>query len=1656
MWKKIEIVVFLFCLSLFGSEIFTEITKEEIKYWEGGKGQAIFSPKIIVSDDCVVGKNSIKAEVVDKGDYQGIVLNLPSPVDLSNYDGILFYIKQGYYPKRKANCVLRINFDDNFFIWTDFDSGDGEWTKVYIPFDKLRWKGFMNREVKFGKVVSIVWYPYSVMNEPKEFIMIDGLEFVSKKVGTDKISINRYNYISQIPDIDKRLNLLTDGIVDKEKQVIFPPSSESPEIVFDLGGMYKVEKIVVEAIAIPSQNISNIIIFCSFDGEKWEHIGNILNEDTEGTEKHQIIKIENVEGVGKFVKLRINRLRHDCSIYLGEVSIYGRLANEDDMKSFVMKRYSVGPEMPELKEENYVVMKEGDIEVWIDKKTGVIGSIFKAKKKVIERVYSEYIFAERGKREKSDGYKDEVISIKKEKNNLIRMRIRNKELPYFEVEKIYKIIDKRLEEILSFENLIEKEYFLYVKTNVILDKEFRKNGVYESWGGGHKLERKFAEDIIFDFPAEYAPCLSFENFKENNVLFYYRYKKDGNYTPLSYSVGGFGAIEKDSLIFTSNGWSVGDATFKMEKKGKHNLETHLLILDGTLLNAYDYYLNLPEVKDFRSSIKRPEWLKDIKVEGDFGWEGLWKGAKERILQRYLSLFRDGYIIFPGLGDMDFIWGELPTEGEVRNLFGGVQKAEELKEELDKLKDMGKGRVKFGIYTWLWSDSPLSKSFKEHPEWYIRKSETGGDLIYFPGVNENYYRMASIKESMDEMFERVHKLVNYYNLDIWYLDGGGGNEIVEWENMRIDDYSGWHKLYSDLRNTLQKEDQNRIVFFNHPENPLCDMGYFESFGWTLQKNWRPGAAWMWKFKLFQYKDPLHYPCFIYWIPSTEGYFEDYLVGMGLIPCLNSRELQPKDVAYVSASYEIRPVEIVEANLKPNWRFDKDTEIESFALKREGCGIVFLKSHYEKDVEIDAGFDLIPLGINDRGKKIYSWLFFIKNAKKWDGRFGEIELQDIYEKTGWVFDRVIKPVFIGEENWNGRIEKKIKLSPEEGTLLIITQTPTFVYSIENLPTQLWLPQVCGVKVDGEIKNDIIKIHVSSKKEIAEIGVILPEKMIPETIYCGKEKIEGRIGLTEDKRFLIIPVKKGNWNVICKLKKSEVLQSFPNVDISQPVPGKGMSVKLSFKDEWIGKKFIAEIEKEGKIYYLKNYILPSSDYEIKIPVPEQMEKGKFNFIVSDISGNLRKSVEIEFSEGKPKTKLLPSLLPLPVDSGVKEVSKKKENIEIYSYGWEYSKGAGNFEINPEEAKIKIYTLPMYESHWNCITAGLEMKVERYLKLKIKGNFDFFNKYQMYQTHSPRWNNENYFIGLIIDFHTATGYTKRVACGLGIIKENRKSKVPSFWGTKKTPDEFYSLSDFALRKDINEEIFWIDLKQIGAPEEWDGKIWIAPLLEIVNPDRQLTIEILDTKPSSPEEIKKGINLSSKIEEKKIFEVKKAKGEIKIDGKLDENDWKEAIKIDDFSLLYFPAIKVPQKTEVYILYDEKSLYFGFVCEEKEKDVLSLDDSKPWSNDGIEFLFGLNGIEGYFHGIIDGAGRIYQEIEKNGKKDTITIPKFDYAVYSEKGKFSIEVKLPFEVININNPEGKIVGFNFMRNRLYKGDRQYFTLVPGSSYFVKDRYFLKFK
>ncbi len=72
---------------------------------------------------------------------------------------------------------------------------------------------------------------------------------------------------------------------------------------------------------------------------------------------------------------------------------------------------------------------------------------------------------------------------------------------------------------------------------------------------------------------------------------------------------------------------------------------------------------------------------------------------------------------------------------------------------------------------------------------------------------------------------------------------------------------------------------------------------------------------------------------------------------------------------------------------------------------------------------------------------------------------------------------------------------------------------------------------------------------------------------------------------------------------------------------------------------------------------------------------------------------------------------------------------------------------------------------------------------------------------------------------------------------------------------------------------------------------------------------------------------LPNKGEQLEVYAVKTEEGKINIDGVLDEPQWKNATKLTNFSETYpGDIIKPPVETELYILYDNDNIYFGFVC----------------------------------------------------------------------------------------------------------------------------------
>ena len=105
----------------------------------------------------------------------------------------------------------------------------------------------------------------------------------------------------------------------------------------------------------------------------------------------------------------------------------------------------------------------------------------------------------------------------------------------------------------------------------------------------------------------------------------------------------------------------------------------------------------------------------------------------------------------------------------------------------------------------------------------------------------------------------------------------------------------------------------------------------------------------------------------------------------------------------------------------------------------------------------------------------------------------------------------------------------------------------------------------------------------------------------------------------------------------------------------------------------------------------------------------------------------------------------------------------------------------------------------------AGLELKGVRFLDVATSA--------------SPKIEqvNRNSFAGFMVDYHTASGYVRRVALSIGVFRRNRMDKNPH-WGKQEVPDEYVDLG--------SRDLYELDLRQ-WAPPGWDGQVWFTVALQ-------------------------------------------------------------------------------------------------------------------------------------------------------------------------------------------------------------------------------------
>lgn len=158
----------------------------------------------------------------------------------------------------------------------------------------------------------------------------------------------------------------------------------------------------------------------------------------------------------------------------------------------------------------------------------------------------------------------------------------------------------------------------------------------------------------------------------------------------------------------------------------------------------------------------------------------------------------------------------------------------------------------------------------------------------------------------------------------------------------------------------------------------------------------------------------------------------------------------------------------------------------------------------------------------------------------------------------------------------------------------------------------------------------------------------------------------------------------------------------------------------------------------------------------------------------------------------------------------------------------------------------------------------------------------------------------------------------------------------------------------------------------------------------------------------------------------------VTIDGKIDEEVWKDAAVFKDF-IQTGPGDNVPpsKPTEAYMMYDEKNLYIAFKCWDdkgkvratvaKRDNVFGEDNVRVWldtyNDQRRAYVLGFNPLGIQQDGIYT---------ENQGADFSVDIVMESKGVIEDWG-WSVEVKIPFKSLRYTAGKGKMWGFNAARN-----------------------------
>ena len=195
---------------------------------------------------------------------------------------------------------------------------------------------------------------------------------------------------------------------------------------------------------------------------------------------------------------------------------------------------------------------------------------------------------------------------------------------------------------------------------------------------------------------------------------------------------------------------------------------------------------------------------------------------------------------------------------------------------------------------------------------------------------------------------------------------------------------------------------------------------------------------------------------------------------------------------------------------------------------------------------------------------------------------------------------------------------------------------------------------------------------------------------------------------------------------------------------------------------------------------------------------------------------------------------------------------------------------------------------------------------------------------------------------------------------------------------------------------------------------------------------------------------IAEPAETKPVITVTQTVKEINVDGKLDEQAWRDAVPYESHFFQHEPKDREPspEKTKVMVLQNDKMLYFGVQCYDSHPDEIFATamrrDKNIWRDDVIEILLDTFQDNRNCYAFVTNPLGVLGDAIISDRGNHINLP-WDGIVYmdgamNEHG-WSCEFGIPFKTLKYKEGENVDWGINIAREIKRRNETSYLVPIP---------------